>query len=171
MVRPACQCAHGSGGEGRFMIDRRALIAAFQPDRELPPKPWGPDALVRFDLADEIFDLQVKGGEPVAITDPAGEPSLLIRAPRGFWQQALVAEPAPGFESLSVGGLHGAVAEADFHRLGAPYQGAIQRLFTVLRETVAGKPPRPGADPEPYRATDRGVGRYVFVRNGEREAR
>src|SRR4051812_18336345 len=102
------------------MIDRLAVIAAFQADRELRHKLRRLDALIRFDLVDEIFDLQVKDGEPVAITDPEGEPSLLIRAPRSFWQQALVTTPAPGFESLSVGGLHGAVAEADFHRLGAP---------------------------------------------------
>lgn len=153
------------------MIDRPVLLSAFQSDGELVHKLRGLDASICFDLDGEAFDLKVKDGVPIAIEDCSGGAEIQIRGPRAFWDNALVREPAPGFETLSVGALHGASVEAEFRSLGAPYQGAIQRLFIVLREAMAGKTPRRGGDPEPYRATDKTVGRYVFAVNGEREAR
>jgi pimeloyl-ACP methyl ester carboxylesterase len=153
------------------VIDRAALLAACQADRELLHKLRELTAHIRIDLDDEVFDLMVENGVPVAIADPSGGAAITIRAPRAFWERALVRDPARGFETLSVGGMHGAVTEGAFHELVAPYQGALQRLFIVLRETVAGRTARRTHDLEPYRATDAAVGRYAWVRSGEREAR
>lgn len=153
------------------MIDREELLAAFQADGELLHKLRALDARIRLDFDGEAFDLLVKNGVPAAVVDIAGEATVTIRAPRAFWEKALVREPARGYESLGVGGLHGAVTEGPFHEVIAPYQGALHRLFLLLRETVAGKTPRREHDPEPYRATENTVGRYAWVRSGDREAR
>ncbi|MBW8910851.1 MAG: alpha/beta hydrolase [Sphingomonas sp.] len=153
------------------MIDRDLLLNAMREDRELRHKLRMLDAVIQFDLDGESFDLHVRGGEPVAVVDASDAPSATISAPRSFWDRALVREPARGYETLSVGGMHGAIIDAPFHDLAAPYQGAFQRMFVVLREAVAGKPERSGEKVEPYRSTDSAVGRYAFVRNGDREAR
>ena len=153
------------------MIDRTALLVAFQADRELLYKLRELTAHICLDLDGDAFDLVVEDGTPVAITDPAGDAAITIRAPRAFWEQALVRNPARGFETLSVGGMHGVVTEGAFHELVAPYQGALQRLFIVLRETVAGKTPRRDQNPEPYRSFETAVGRYVWVRSDDHEAR
>ncbi|MFM0394954.1 alpha/beta fold hydrolase [Paraburkholderia phytofirmans] len=108
---------------------------------------------------------------PSTLEPAHGDAQIVIKAPCTFWQKALVRTPERGFESLSAGGKYGAVAEGAFHELVAPYQGAIQRLFVVLRETVAGKTARFSSNPEPYRDTDNAVGRYAFVRCGDQEAR
>ena len=126
---------------------RDALLAAWQADRELLHKLRELTARIRIDLASEAFDLSAEGGMPVAITEPAGDAAITIRAPQAFWDQALVQNPARGFETLSAGGMHGAVTEGPFLELVAPYQGALQRLFIVLRETVAGKTPRQAIGP------------------------
>jgi len=153
------------------MIDRHTLLSAFQADRELRLKLRRLSASIRVDMVSESFDLRVEDGAPVAISDAEGDADIVLRAPLSFWERAMVVSPAPGFESLSVGGMHGAVIDAPFHALAAPYQGALQRLFIVLRETLAGKAMRVEHDSEPYRATDNAIGRYAFVRHGDREAR
>ena len=51
------------------MIDRAALLAACQADRELLHKLRELTAHIRIDLDSEAFDLAVDGGMPVAITD------------------------------------------------------------------------------------------------------
>ena len=152
-------------------IDRNALLSAFRADRELLYKLRKLTAIVRFDLEREAFDLHVEDGVPSKIDDVHGTAPISIKAPLAFWEKALVRDPERGYESLSVGGKYGAFAEGSFHELIAPYQGAIQRLFVVLRESVAGKTPRFDCEPEPYRATDVAVGRYAFVRSGDKEAR
>ncbi|SCW69742.1 Pimeloyl-ACP methyl ester carboxylesterase [Sphingobium faniae] len=153
------------------MIDRKAVLTAFQGDRELLFKLRELTATIRFDLDGEAFDLRIETGQPVAIGDAAGDAAIIVKAPRAFWESALVREPARGFETLSVGGMHGAVTEGPFHELIAPYQGALQRLFIVMRETLAGPQPRRAVDPEPYRATDCTIGRYAYVQCGHQEAR
>jgi pimeloyl-ACP methyl ester carboxylesterase len=153
------------------MIDRFKLLAAFQADRELNFKLRALNARIRLDFDGEVFDLIVEDGIPSAITEAAGDATMTIRAPRAFWEKSLVREPKRGYESLSVGGMHGAVTLGPFHEVIAPYQGALHRLFLVLREVVAGKTSRRQHDPEPYRATENTIGRYAWVRSGGREAR
>jgi pimeloyl-ACP methyl ester carboxylesterase len=153
------------------VIDRAKLLAAVQADRELNFKLRALTGRIRLDLDGDVFDLVVDQGRPAEIAKVTGEATVTIRAPRAFWDKALVREPARGFESLAVGGMHGAVTEGPFHEMLAPYQGALQRLFIVLRETAAGKTPRRNHDPEPYRAFENTVGRYAWVRSNGREAR
>lgn len=153
------------------MIDRVKLLAAFRADRELNFKLRALNARIRLDFDGEVFDLIVEDGFASAITEAAGDATVTIRAPRAFWEKSLVREPKRGYESLSVGGMHGAVTLGPFHEVIAPYQGALQRLFLVLREVVAGKTSRRQHDPEPYRATENTIGRYAWVRSGGREAR
>ena len=64
------------------MIDRTALLVAFQADRELLYKLRELTAHICLDLDGDAFDLVVEDGTPVAITDPAGDAAITIRAPR-----------------------------------------------------------------------------------------
>ncbi len=158
-------------GKNERTIDRDAVLASFRQDRELLLKLRKLTAVIRVDMDSDAFDLRIEDGTPSAISDTVGEAEIVIKGPRAFWEKAIVPEPERGFETLSVGGLQGAKTEGSFVDYIAPYQGALQRLFIVLRETLAGKPIRSLADPEPYRATDVAVGRYVFVKCQGREAR
>lgn len=157
--------------EGNLKIDREAFLVALRADAELRHKLRGLSATIRMDLASECFDLLMADGVPAGIGDPTGEPQISISGPADFWRKALVPTPKVGYESLSVAGIHGVTTQGDFDRYLAPYQGALQRLFLVLRATVAGPTPRPAPDPEPYRSTDCAIGRYAFVRSGGHEAR
>jgi pimeloyl-ACP methyl ester carboxylesterase len=152
-------------------IERDALLNAARADAELLYKLRGLTATIRLDLGDDRFDVRIADGMPVHIGDIEGAAQVSIAGPAGFWAKAFVPVPEVGYESLSVGGIHGVTTQGDFERHLAPYQGALQRLFLVLRKLIAGPTPRVVHDPEPYRDTDTAVGRYVYARNGDEEAR
>jgi pimeloyl-ACP methyl ester carboxylesterase len=152
-------------------MDRDRLLAAFRADKELRYKLRELTARICIDFEDEALELFIDKGRPASLSDASEDPDILIRAPKAFWTNALVQNPERGFESLSVGGMHGAVTEGNFHELLAPYQGAMQRLFVVMREAVAGRLNRRQHEPEPYRATDTAVGRYIWAKLNGQEAR
>lgn len=152
-------------------IDTQHFLRLAQADAELNYKLRELTACLCLQLGDFTCNLQVINGTLTQDSSTDTQPDIRIAGPDSFWERALVARPEVGFESLSVGQMHGAVIEGDFVRFLAPYQGALQRLFLVLRRAVAGDVTGPTTDLEPYRETDCAVGRYVFVRNGEAEAR
>ncbi len=152
-------------------INKEHFLAAACADAELAYKLRDLNALIRVKLGEFTFELTVQNGA-IALSEPSGKTAdITISGPDSFWERALVANPEVGYESLSVGQMHGAVVEGDFEKFLAPYQGALQRLFLVLRKAVAGDTPRRESDPEPYWETDCAVGRYVFVQNGDSKAR
>ncbi|MBV7495048.1 alpha/beta hydrolase [Pseudomonas sp. PDM24] len=152
-------------------IDAQQFLAAAQADQELLYKLRDLTALIRVKLGDFAFEIEVRNGALSLVHANTSAADITVSGPDTFWSQALVADPQVGYESLSVGQLYGATVEGDFERFLAPYQGALQRLFIVLRRSVAGDSPAPHAEPEPYWQTDNAVGRYVFVQNGSQKAR
>ncbi|MDH4565173.1 alpha/beta fold hydrolase [Pseudomonas sp. BN414] len=152
-------------------INKDHFISIAQSDAELRYKLRELTALIRLALGEFTFELSVENGELSLATAAGAKADITISGPDSFWERALVAHPEVGFESLSVGQMHGVVVEGDFEQLLAPYQGALQRLFLVLRKAVADALPLPTEELEPYWETDCAIGRYVFVQSGEAKAR
>lgn len=153
-------------------IEAERLLTATRADAELTYKLRGLDALVRINVGHDSLDVQIDKGRVAQIRAAGqGNADITISAPEEFWERALVSRPAVGYESLSAGQIYGAKIEGDFERHVAPYQGALQRLFAVLRASHVGPMARFQSDLEPYRATESTVGRYIFVKNEREEAR
>lgn len=156
-------------------IDRAALLQALQTDAELNYKLRGLSAVLRIEVGEDRFDLRVVAGQvcEIAPCDAPGEttPDVCIAGPSAFWEKALTSMPPRSYENLVTSRIHGVRVEGDFVRLLAPYQGALQRLLVVMRQAVAGYVAPVVGSTEPYRETDNAVGRYIFVRCGEQEAR
>lgn len=153
-------------------VDPLALAAAVQRDAELAYKLRGLTAKVRVDLPSAPIEILVQDGviAKVASAD-ASAADVVMSAPAAFWSATLSERlPRPGYESLTMGRVNGLALEGDLNTLIAPYQAAWQRLFAVVREAVAGRPPR-ASSPEPFRDTDTAVGRYVYLRANGAEAR
>lgn len=152
-------------------IKKEHFLLVAQDDVELQYKLRDLNALIRMTLGDLTFDLTAQNGA-LSLTDTTEfDADISISGPDSFWERALVATPEVGFESLSIGQMHGVIIDGDFEKYLGPYQGALQRLFFVLRKSVVGNVQRAHEEPEPYWETDCAVGRYVFVQNGDVKAR
>ena len=152
-------------------VDHARLFALASADRELLYKLRGVTAKARFAIGDAPIDVSIEDGRPTAVRPAGGDADVTIVAPDGFWAGALSAAlPPPGHESLTMGFANGVRYEGALETLVAPYQGAWQRLFLLLRESVCGPASRPPA-PEPPRQTDNAIGRYRYVHANGEEAR
>ncbi|MFW3895156.1 alpha/beta fold hydrolase [Pseudomonas bharatica] len=154
-----------------MQIDVEHFIQLAQQDAELRYKFRDLSASIHLALGDVAIHLQVADGMLTTRKDVSSQADIEIKGPDSFWTQALVVQPSVGYESLSMVQMHGGTLEGDFERHLAPYQGALQRLFIVLRHAVAGAAQRPDPAFEPYWETDCAIGRYVFVRKGDAKAR
>ncbi len=150
------------------MFDWDTFARLVLADREVRVRLGRLDARVRFGPDDSAVDLTIASGEVLSV-EPAGSlaPDLVIAAPESFWQGSLVPRPGYGHASLTAGG---ARFEGDFAKFGAPYFPAWEKLLVLMRRAacsaVEQHPPVPDR-----RESDDAVGRYVYVHNGEREAR
>jgi pimeloyl-ACP methyl ester carboxylesterase len=156
-----------------IVFENDQLLKAFAGDAELRYKLRGLTAVIRLDLGSQRFDVRVENGVPVGVA-AAGEADadMSIAGPASAWEHVLAPVPPRGLDGLIGAAMLGIKTDSrSFTDLLAPYQGALQRMFTVLREIAIGTPLRSGSDPEPYRDTDNAVGRYIRVRQGGMDAR
>jgi pimeloyl-ACP methyl ester carboxylesterase len=153
------------------VIDLHDVTSSVQADKELAYKLRGWSGTIRVAVPGQAFDVRVEDGQPAGARPAAGTPDITINAPQSFWEQALAAAtPASGFESLTLGMRHGAVIDGPFPSVVPAYYGGVDRLYKVVRETVAGPAPRKTYD-NPFRDTDTAVGRYHYITSGGSEAR
>jgi hypothetical protein len=142
----------------RFFDPEQFLIAA-RADKELNYKLRGLSARTRVCAGDAPLDLLIHNGAILAVEDPKGSADITIEASPEFWEKCFdQAVPPPGYESLTMAMGHGLTISGEFAALIAAYQGAWQRLYLVLRQTVCGQIPRTKAA-DPFRETDTAVGR------------
>jgi len=156
------------------IIDPLRFLQAAQADAELRHKLRGMTATIGFGLEVQSFALRIEAGQIVAVTEfGQAAPDVTLAGPADAWRSACTQVPPPGLDNLTSAVLKGIKVEGgSFPDLVAPYQGALQRLFVVLRECASGSTLRPpGADIDPYRETDNAVGRYVRVNLGGAEGR
>ncbi|MCB2048191.1 MAG: alpha/beta hydrolase [Novosphingobium sp.] len=150
------------------MFDREKFCKLALADRELRVRLGRLDAQVRFGPDDAAMDLTIKDGAIVEVeAATAPEPDLIVAAPDTFWRNSLVARPGYGEASLTAGG---ARFEGDFARFGAPFMPAWEKLLVLMRKAACDTIEQHPTPPD-RRETDDAVGRYAYVRNGEREAR
>jgi pimeloyl-ACP methyl ester carboxylesterase len=151
------------------VIDRQAILAAVGSDAELQYTLRTYSGRVRLDLATDVFDLLVSDGVPTALEDPTGDADVTYSAPAEFWATAFAAPTPPhGYGSLTTAASRGLKVTADFPTVVAPWHTGWNRLFILVRETVAGPAPRHPFQDLPQE-TDTAVGRYLHVTaNGER---
>jgi pimeloyl-ACP methyl ester carboxylesterase len=147
------------------------LIAATQADRELAYKMRGLTARVRVAVDSLAIDFEVRDGVPGPAGADAAAPDLELAIPADVWRQATSSPvPPPGYETLTMAFGRGAALKGDLASMVAPYQGAWQRLFLVLRDLATG-PVERRPDPTPFRDTDTAIGRYRYVSANGVEAR
>ena len=152
-------------------IDRQQLLSHLQADQELTYKLRGFSGRIRFGLPGQGLDVVVAAGTPTEVGTADGTADAVVRAPEAFWERAFTpGPPSPGVESLTGGMMHGTVVDGDFERTIAPYYGGIERVYKVLRETVAGPTERRPFQ-YPFRDTDTAVGRYFYISANDVEAR
>jgi len=154
-------------------IDLAAVSKRVGQDVELAYQMRGLAATIRISLPDVSFDFKFDNGSvSTSRSQPGtGTCDAEIVAGEDFWKCALRAGvPAPGYESLTMGGLKGLSTRGDFLRVIAPYQMGLQRLYRIFVEAVVGPLPRK-AEFVPNRATDTAVGRYRYIRANDTEAR
>ncbi|MDQ0691431.1 alpha/beta fold hydrolase [Arthrobacter sp. W4I7] len=149
-----------------------AAAALIEGDRELRYQLRGFDEhVIRVEVGHAGFDvsLTVDGVRVFPVGDDA--PAAVITGTEEFWLEAFQPGiPRPGFESLTMAQRSGLVVRGDLQLVVAPYQGALQRLYQLVRESVAGPLPRK-AGGNPYKLTDNAIGRYVYLHTDEGEAR
>ncbi|MQA34934.1 alpha/beta fold hydrolase [Modestobacter roseus] len=152
-------------------IDHQQVLARAQADVELAYKLRGFSGTIRMSVPGQEFDVVVAGGTVTGVRPAEGPADAVVRGPEEFWTGTFSrATPAPGYESLTGGMSHGVFVDADLARVVAPWFAGIDRLFKVVRETVAGEAVRKPVR-DPYRDTDSAVGRYAYITAAGEEAR
>jgi len=143
-------------------IDIMTLKRLATEDRELRYKLRGFDGVARVELPDGPVDLVI-GPDGVTEVRAGGDgpADVTLRAPAEFWEGALVAVPAPGFESATAGMMSGFEIVGDKTRDVAPYLGAWGRVLTLLRDAAVGHATEVPPQDDPFPDTDTAVGRYV----------
>ncbi|MET0994203.1 MAG: alpha/beta hydrolase [Mycobacterium sp.] len=127
---------------------------------------------IRAEIGIQKVDVIIQDGIVTGVTENgAEEPRVTITAPDEFWEAAFEpGVPRPGYESLTIAGQKGLVTSGDFKDTIAPYQLALQRLYQVLRASVAGDVERK-PQINPFKDTDNAIGRYAYVTSNGVESR
>jgi len=153
-------------------IDLEQVLARAQGDAELAYKLRDYSGVVRVDVPGQAFDVVVDDGRTTAVRPEQGDADVTLRAPEAFWEAAFAsADPQPGVESLTMGMGAGAVIDGPFPQVVPSWYGGFDRLYTVVRQAVAGEATRRRYDGNPFRDTDTAVGRYHYVAAEGTEAR
>ena len=143
-----------------FSHDRISATLRDDPEFRLASRKW--TARIRLDQGAAVDDLVLEDGKLVSFGPSEGDSwDVRISAPEASWPKLFNGEPDLYWVfPLSIEGFQ---LEGDLISHLAPYDPAIGRLVTVLRNIEGVPVPEVHVSRDPFEATDNAVGRYIYI--------
>jgi pimeloyl-ACP methyl ester carboxylesterase len=140
-----------------------SLLERAAGDPELLYRLTGFEGVIRTTIAPESVDLVVEAGR-ITARPAEGDARLSLTLPSELLVLAAQTPPPPLLQGIMLAQGAGAKIEGDMVRDVAPYLGAADRLFNLLRIAFGGAEAisRPG-NRDPFSDTDTAVGRYLTI--------